>query len=109
MGFVEFRPSASKISSVVVFLPTFRTKSEAATIPTNLLFLRTGNRLILLLDIILADSFSDESGSTVISVLVITSVTLTSRELLFATILHHLEAAQEAHALHQAHALVLVL
>ena len=84
---VGLRPSASSISSVVVFFPAFRTKSEATTIPTSLLLLRTGNLLILLVDIVLAASLSEVSGLTVITVLVMISVILTSGDLLFATIL----------------------
>jgi len=72
---------------VVVFFPTLRTKSEAATMPTSLFWLSTGSLWILLVDIILAASFSEVSGSMVIRFLVMTSETFASRELRLATIL----------------------
>jgi hypothetical protein len=75
------------MSSVVVFLPTLRTKSEETTIPTSLSFLSMGRRLILLVDITLAASLSEVSGSTVMRVLVMISDKLMSGELCFATTL----------------------
>lgn len=78
-GPVGYRPNASRISSVVVFLPTFLTKSEATTMPTSLLSFSTGSRLILLVDITRAASLSEVSGLTVMSVLVMTSVTFRSK------------------------------
>ena len=83
----EYRPMASSISSEVDFFPRFRTKSAATTIPTNLFCFNTGNLLILLLDISLAASLSEASGSIVMSDLDIISETLVSSGSFFATTL----------------------
>jgi hypothetical protein len=84
---VGYRPMASSISSETVFFPTFRTKSEATTMPMSLLFLRTGSLLILFSDISLAASFSEASGPVVIRVLDIISESFVARGIFLATTL----------------------
>jgi hypothetical protein len=56
---------ASIISLEIDFLPTFRTKSVATTMPTSLFSFETGNRLVLLIDISRSASLSGASESTV--------------------------------------------